>query len=1559
MTSLAYAQAYGVVVGLKSASDVQPRREIDDLVVNEPDMFNLFLLALEALQKDYGGWQDKMSYFQIAGIHGLPKQEWDNVRGDTDKIGGYCTHDSILFPTWHRPYLAMMEQTIYNTMEQLAAQFDDPKYRIAAKKFRLPYWDYFHPREQKTTVFPGIGPGGKTSFPYDFRLPSVLKEPQLMVYRPKTQEPNDETYAVPMDNPLKTFVFPTKGSIPPSEWALMEATEAAGKAPGTSFTVAQTHTVRHARPGSNAVDDFAALDLVLNRDREAELRIMLDLIESAPYADYRNFATSALSDAPNATSGSLEDLHGSYHVNVGGAGHMSRVPVAAFDPVFWLHHCNIDRLLTIWLALHTDFIPDRSVGTDRAGTPLPTATTNLYPFRRAIVNGQVQFWTSADARDTRSFGYTYPDLHHLEQTSGSKDRNAILTEFDQNYRWALQRAPARRQEGCGGGQGQQGGFGNIPKAMQPRDVRGAQCFNYSGSSLAVRVVEAPRRVEEMQVAGYGGAQKSGYGAVTPKPDYEGAGYGGGGGAVEKKRDSAYGGSTSSAWGSSTSASASASSRKMEWSESSSTSAYGSSAWGSSSYGGNTPRTEYTGGGGGSAYGGGSNKPGSYNEPQNKGFDGGAPRVGGYGGSGTSQTGGSYGSNYSAQQNQQQQQQQQTSNWGSSSASDHQRQTSSGYGSSQHEHQISGYSRNSEQTSNSYNTSSSSENKSSSWGATGSNTANLTTTPAINTIHCTSCGNKNIHCTSCGSTSIHCTTCASSKPQQPPPQNKPSGYNPSVPSAYADPQNKGFNPDAHQIGGGLDANSGAVRKTGDYGSGKPPQPGSYDTTTSAYHQQASSSSSTYAAHQRSSSWGSSEYKAGSNWDSPLQKIGYGGGGGGYENQNKGFQGYTGEFQNKGFDGGGAAAGHQSGGWGSSGEFQNQGFQGGSYAGAEESQNKGFDGGAAGHGYQTGGGGYGSGSGEPQNKGFEPGAYQPGGWGGESQNQGFDGGAYQTGGAYGESQNKSFDGGEQQTYVGASAPQDRGLDVGEVQKPVLYSRAPQGGHGGHGGHGGRGQHEKRECEKRPQEKKDCNKHCDKCGSQEHRSDNCNKPAHEHKSCHKCGGKDHRPEACNKPAHENSGCHKCGGKDHRPESCNKPSHENKSCHKCGSRDHRPEACNKPTHENKGCHKCGGRDHHPDSCNKPSHENKSCNKCGSRDHHTEGCGTNVPPQPVPGHPGSTSNCTKCGSNTHGTETCGTNVPPQPVPGHPGSTSNCTKCGSNTHGPETCGTNVPQPGSCPPGNTTHCGKCGSKDHHTEGCCNTAPQPGPHGPGNTTCCTKCGSSAHRTETCGGATASQPGGWNAGATSHCTHCGSNTHHTSTCSSSGEHSYGGQTGGGQTGGGGFNSTTHCTSCGAQQNRDFDDGARCTSCGCLKLQIIGGNGYQPGGRGAHQPGGGNGYQPGGSRAYHTGEHNNSGQHGWTGGFENAGHQIDTFNNNNNNNNNNSVGVSGTNHGWTPGFENAGLQPSSSFDGSPRYGGNTHPQHGPEHVPSFRKGEEILRAEPPGSRLVLNWYIDTEVNK
>ncbi|HKO08858.1 MAG TPA: tyrosinase family protein, partial [Alphaproteobacteria bacterium] len=41
-------------------------------------------------------------------------------------------------------------------------------------------------------------------------------------------------------------------------------------------------------------------------------------------------------------------LHGNVHVWVGNNQGMASVPWAANDPIFWMHHCNIDRLWASW-----------------------------------------------------------------------------------------------------------------------------------------------------------------------------------------------------------------------------------------------------------------------------------------------------------------------------------------------------------------------------------------------------------------------------------------------------------------------------------------------------------------------------------------------------------------------------------------------------------------------------------------------------------------------------------------------------------------------------------------------------------------------------------------------------------------------------------------------------------------------------------------------------------------------------------------------------------------------------------------------------------------------------------------------------------------------------------------------------------------------------------------------------------------------------------------------------------------------------------------------------------
>jgi hypothetical protein len=59
--------------------------------------------------------------------------------------------------------------------------------------------------------------------------------------------------------------------------------------------------------------------------------------------------STALSDVDYASAVvDIQGPHGNVHVNVG--GWMSGVPTSAQDPIFYLHHSNVDRLWNIWLA---------------------------------------------------------------------------------------------------------------------------------------------------------------------------------------------------------------------------------------------------------------------------------------------------------------------------------------------------------------------------------------------------------------------------------------------------------------------------------------------------------------------------------------------------------------------------------------------------------------------------------------------------------------------------------------------------------------------------------------------------------------------------------------------------------------------------------------------------------------------------------------------------------------------------------------------------------------------------------------------------------------------------------------------------------------------------------------------------------------------------------------------------------------------------------------------------------------------------------------------------------
>jgi len=224
-------------------------------------------------------------------------------------------------------------------VKRYPAQFQS-KYEAALKEFRLPYWDYFRPRNDTTVNMPGIvEPGGQTHFDYDFSLPRIFVDEEVLVRHYKN---NDELR--PFPNPFAKYSFPEAGGLSQDDWILAkQLTQQRPRGPTQDFS--HERTVRYPESETGTVGNIKKQSDMLNRERESNLTSIILMIQN--YGSYGTFASSSVT--PGA-SGNLESIHGAYHMLIGGGsgsplgdptnlqGHMSHVPIAAFDPVFWMHH---------------------------------------------------------------------------------------------------------------------------------------------------------------------------------------------------------------------------------------------------------------------------------------------------------------------------------------------------------------------------------------------------------------------------------------------------------------------------------------------------------------------------------------------------------------------------------------------------------------------------------------------------------------------------------------------------------------------------------------------------------------------------------------------------------------------------------------------------------------------------------------------------------------------------------------------------------------------------------------------------------------------------------------------------------------------------------------------------------------------------------------------------------------------------------------------------------------------------------------------------------------------
>ncbi|KAI1108409.1 Di-copper centre-containing protein [Nemania sp. NC0429] len=367
----------------------QPRREIRDLH-KDKDQWSLYILAVSWMQ--YTSQDSPFSWYQIAGIHGAPGLTWGNVAPlpGNDNIG-YCHHVSILFPTWHRPYLVLYEQTLYNIVQYIASLWppeDRDRVEEAAKRFRIPYWDW--------AVSP---PAGESVLPLSIGGSSTMN----------VSGPNG---IQSISNPLFSFAFkPFNGSIFPDS-------------PYNQWN--ETKRAPHPSTDPNAVSNNSFVAASFDNHLPSYQQRLYNLFSN--YRNYSHFSNEGwMGSNTNGTYDSIESLHDSIHtIGGGGWGHLAIIAYSSFDPLFFLHHANVDRIFAMWQIIHNDtyVVPTAAVyasHTQNQGD-IEDTQTPLKPF---FVN-DTAFWTSETVRNHETFGYTYTEV-------ANKTRAEVITAINHLY----------------------------------------------------------------------------------------------------------------------------------------------------------------------------------------------------------------------------------------------------------------------------------------------------------------------------------------------------------------------------------------------------------------------------------------------------------------------------------------------------------------------------------------------------------------------------------------------------------------------------------------------------------------------------------------------------------------------------------------------------------------------------------------------------------------------------------------------------------------------------------------------------------------------------------------------------------------------------------------------------------------------------------------------------------------------------------------------------------------------------------------------------------------------
>ena len=358
---------------------------------------------------------DPRSFYTLAGYHGEPFQ----LRSDAQYAywGGYCNHGNVLFPTWHRVYVYQLERALQSIVPGVT----------------MPYWDETSP-ESLNQGIPAILT--QDTFVLDGQtIPNPFKSYVLQVglVDDMPDEQGQPSYTKPAG--YETVRYPLSGLVGTPEAQQASAAHNAKYPYPENVDLLNKNVVawlNGGNPTPSAPDPTGSgVDTMFQ-----------SCLQAPNYTVFSNTTSAGAWNQQNSGIATpLEQPHNDVHLAVGGYdwpgfetgqiaeanGDMGENNTAGFDPIFFFHHCNIDRVFWLWQKQtgHTDAFEIQAgyPGTNSndggpttgiaPNTPL-TLDTPLTPFLKNPQDPSSYYTTRDCINIETQLGYTY-DAGSLEQ----------------------------------------------------------------------------------------------------------------------------------------------------------------------------------------------------------------------------------------------------------------------------------------------------------------------------------------------------------------------------------------------------------------------------------------------------------------------------------------------------------------------------------------------------------------------------------------------------------------------------------------------------------------------------------------------------------------------------------------------------------------------------------------------------------------------------------------------------------------------------------------------------------------------------------------------------------------------------------------------------------------------------------------------------------------------------------------------------------------------------------------------------------------------------------------